>query len=459
MAGSRSAQVRRVGGAFQALAALCLLLGALIGWVAPRADWEFMAALGAPVAGSGVDSNTFLGAALTTLGVIVAILIGYNVAGLQTAGQLMSLALARAMLLSLAPFLLCWTATTGVGLIYLLAPPRYMGQLWQMLLWFAAVVLFMLGYLWMLPWRLSGEYAARWAVDDLRNMPIEDWEAQDGYAVAQSSIAAATTRGDLGTVSAIAQTLGAFLVTARDQRAERDNRYHRGRYRALKNLVTGCAQFAGAAPTAVSYQLGYLAMGALLRAVAIGLPTDDPETDLFTGLLRAIGESPDRIDSFWTGARHALCRRDGHAAPYLLRYWRLYPAWNADEPRAAPRVADGVMRLHGELMQRLARVEDVAAAQDEAARMLADLYRALGDHLPRPIESEHGEAERERLLGLAAALLHALQRRAQALSAIWSDEQRTVAASAYDHALASFTDATDAPAEVARGAEIKQPAD
>ena len=456
MEGSRSAQVRRVGGAFQALAALCLVIGALIGWVAPRAGGGFVASLSAPVAGSGVDSNTFLGAALTTLGVIVAILIGYNVAGLQTAGQLMSLALARAMLLSLAPFLLCWTATTGVGLIYLLAPPRYMGQLWQMLLWFAAVVLFMLGYLWMLPWRLSGEYAARWAVDDLRSIPIEDWEAQDGYAVFQSSIAAATTRGDLGTVRAIAQTLGAFLVTARDPQAERDNRYHRGRYRALKNLVSGCAQFAGAAPTAVSYQLGYLAMGALLRAAAIGLPTDDPETDLFSGLLRGVGESPDRLDSLWTGARHALCRRDGHSAPYLLRYWRLHATWDADEPRAAVRIADGVMRLHGELSQRLARVAGDSAAQDEAARMLADLYRALGDHLRQRIESEHSGAERERLPGLAAALLRRLQERATALSVAWSDEQRAVAASAYAHALASFT---AAPAEAAPAVEIKQPAE
>lgn len=434
MARSRSAQVRSVGGAFQALAALCLVVGSFIGWVAPRAGWGFAAALSAPVAGSGVDSATFLGAALTTLGVIVAILIGYNVAGLQTAGQLMSLALARAMLLSLAPFLLCWTATTGVGLIYLLAPPRYMGQLWQMLLWFAAVVLFMLGYLWMLPWRLSGEYAARWAVDDLRATPIEDWESQDGYTIFQSSIAAATTRGDLGTVRAIAQTLGAFLVTARDIRAERDNRHDRGRYRALKNLVTGSAQFAGAAPTAVSYQLGYVAMGALLRAVAIGLPTDDAEIDLFSGLLRSIGESPDRIESLWAGARHALCRGDAHTAPYLLRYWRLYQTWDAAEPRAAQRIADGVMQLHSEAGLRLAHTEDTARAQADAARLLTDLYRYVGVHLRDRIAADHSGDERERLLGLATALLHAMQRHADAAGEQWSVEQRALISNAYTDA-------------------------
>jgi hypothetical protein len=403
--------------------------------VAPRIGWGFTAALSSPVAGSGVDSTTFLGAALTTLGVIVAILIGYTVAGLQTAGQLMSLALSRAMLLSLAPFLLCWTATTGVGLIYLLAPPRYLGQLWQVLLWFAAVVFFMLGYLWMLPWRLSGEYAARWAVDDLRATPIEEWEAQDGYTVFQSSMAAATTRGDLGTARAIAQTLGAFLVTARDLQAERDNRYERGRYRALKNLVTGCAQFAGGAPTAVSYQLGYVAMGALLRAAAIGLPTDDGETDLFSGLLRSIGESPDRIDSLWTGARHALCRGDAHTAPYLLRYWRLYGAWDATEPRAAQRIAAGLMRLHGDALQRLAHAEDATRAQAEAARMLMDLYRYVGLHLRDRIVADHSGAERKRLLGLATALLCELPKGADIQSTRWSDEQRVAIVDAYNEAL------------------------
>jgi len=441
MAGSRSAQVRSVGGAFQALAALCLVVGALIGWVAPRVGWGFVAALSSPVAGSGVDSTTFLGAALTTLGVIVAILIGYNVAGLQTAGQLMSLALSRAMLLSLAPFLLCWTATTGVGLIYLLAPPRYLGQLWQVLLWFAAVVFFMLGYLWMLPWRLSGEYAARWAVDDLRATPIEEWEAQDGYTVFQSSLAAATTRGDLGTARAIAQRLGAFLVTARDLQAERDNRYDRGRYRALKNLVTGSAQFAGGAPTAVSYQLGYVAMGALLRAVAIGLPTDDGETDLFSGLLRSIGESPDRIDSLWTGARHALCRGDAHTAPYLLRYWRLYGAWDAAEPRATQRIAAGLLRLHGDALQRLAHAEDAAHAQAEAARMLTDLYRYVGVHLRERIAADYSGAERERLLSLASALLGELQEHANAQRQRWSDDQRVAIVDAYNEALARLASA------------------
>ncbi len=405
MALSRSAQVRFIGGFFQALAGLCIGAGIVVGWLLPRAGLVFAAPLSQPVAASGVDSVTFLGAALTTLGVIVAILIGYNVAGLQTAGQLMSLALARAMLLSLAPFLIWWTVTTGVGLVYLLLPPVYMGQLWQMLVWFIAVVLFMLGYLWTLPWRLSSEYAARWAVDDLRAAPIEQWESQDGYDVLQSSMAAATKRGDLGAVRAMAQTLGGFLVEARDPQAERDNRYHRGRYRALKNLVSGSAQFAGAAPTSVAYQLGYVVAGALVRAAAIGLPTTDAETDLYSGLLRAIGDNPDRIDSLWTGARHALCRGDARTAPYLLTYWRLHRAWDATEPRATQRLADGLMRLHGDLLRALLRTEPSEQAQSEAARMLTDLYRYIAGYLRERIEKEYSGDERARLLGLTIALL------------------------------------------------------
>ncbi|HEX8997525.1 MAG TPA: hypothetical protein VF812_15970 [Ktedonobacterales bacterium] len=441
MALSRSAQVRLVGGLFQTLAVVCIVVGALVGWVLPRAGLAFMAALSRPVAASGVDSITFLGASLTTLGVIVAILIGYNVAGLQTAGQLMSLALARAMLLSLAPFLLCWTATTGVGLVYLLLPPVYVGQLWQMLVWFGAVVFFMLGYLWTLPWRLSGEYAARWAVDDLRAAPIAQWESQDGYDVLQSSTAAATTRGDLGGVRAMAQTLGGFLVTARDMEAERDNRFDRGRYRALKNLLSGCAQFAGAAPTSVAYQLGHVAAGTLVRAAAIGLPTGGPEYDLFSGLLRGIGDSPDRIDSLWAGARHALFRGDARTDPYLLMYWRLYPTWDSADPRVTQRIADGLMRLHAGALQTLQRAEDVTQAQTEAAHMLDDLYRYVASYLRERIEKHHAGAERDRLLALAANLLSQLHANALGPDATWSVERRGELAAAFDRYQAAFASA------------------
>ena len=73
-----------------------------------------------------------------------------------------------------------------------------------------SVVLFMIAYLWNLPWRLSGEYAARWAIRDLRGKPVANWESQDGFAVLQAGISGANARADLGTTRAMTATLGAY---------------------------------------------------------------------------------------------------------------------------------------------------------------------------------------------------------------------------------------------------------
>ena len=100
---------------------------------------------------------------------IIAVVIGFNATTLQIAGQAHSLSLVRAILLSLTPFLLCWSLTTGMALIYFLLPSIYIAQLWQMLCWFAAVVILMVAYLWDLPWRLSGDYVASWAIRGLRS--------------------------------------------------------------------------------------------------------------------------------------------------------------------------------------------------------------------------------------------------------------------------------------------------
>lgn len=432
MAHSRSTQVRRVSGVLQVLAVVGIVIGICVGWLLPHMAGPVTAPLRETVAAAHVETTTFLGSALTTLGVIVAILIGYNVAGLQTAGQLLSLALARAMLLSLAPFLLWWTVTTGVGLVYLLAPPVYMGQLWQILVWFAAVVLFMLSYLWALPWRLSGDYAAHWAVDDLTGTPIEDWESQDGYDVLQSSMASATSRGDLGVVRAITSTLGAFLVTASDPTAEEQNTYHRARFRALKNLVSGCAQFTGAAPTAVSYQLGFITAGALLRSIAIGLPIGEHDASLFSGILRPISESPERHESLWTGMRHALCRGDASTAPYLLRYWRHYPQWEVDDPRTTVAVADGLMRLHAEMMVNFERLNDTNEVGGEAAHLLEDFYTYIAGYLRLRIMKEQADPDRARLLKLAEQLLLHLHERALVASETWGEDERGRLITAYE---------------------------
>jgi hypothetical protein len=110
----------------------------LIGWFAPWAssNVSFLQIFRTPLSISGhtIDINAFLGAYITALAVIIAVLIGYNTSTLQIAGQLHSPALIRAILLSLAPFLICWSLTTYVALGYFIVPPTLVAQLIQLLL-------------------------------------------------------------------------------------------------------------------------------------------------------------------------------------------------------------------------------------------------------------------------------------------------------------------------------------
>src|SRR4029078_1460190 len=155
MRGWRLGGTPAIGVITTSVGVLLLVLGALVGWVFPHLnDWfpslldmlPFAREALTPVAASGIDPAPIVGADLTTLAVIIAVLIGYNVAALQIAGQTLSLALTRAILLTMGPLLLIWTGVTFVALVYLMAP-LYLGQLWQTLLWFGAVVLFMIAYI------------------------------------------------------------------------------------------------------------------------------------------------------------------------------------------------------------------------------------------------------------------------------------------------------------------------
>ncbi|HLJ79973.1 MAG TPA: hypothetical protein VKT52_00720, partial [Ktedonobacterales bacterium] len=141
----RTGSVRVTARLLTAAGLVLLLVGAAIGWVAPRLpnSVPFGGQAHTLVARAGIDTGGYLGADITALAVIIAVIIGFNATTLQIAGQTHSLALVRVILLSLTPFLLCWSVTTGVALIYFLLPPVYAAQLWQMLLWFAAVVTLM----------------------------------------------------------------------------------------------------------------------------------------------------------------------------------------------------------------------------------------------------------------------------------------------------------------------------
>lgn len=438
------------------LGAILLVVGGLAGWVVPAVGGSAAQTLSldTPLSGLKLDVSSYLGADITALAVIIAVLIGFNVAGLQIAGQALSLSLVRAWLLSLTPFLLCWSLTTTVALAYFLEPPTVMGQLWQVLLWFGAVVLLMIGYLWNLPWQLSGEYAAAWALRALKGRPIRDWESLDGYSVVQTGVATASGRGELVTVRVMCMAIGDFLARIRDARAERENTYDRRRYRALKNLLSGSAQHIDSPPNAIAYYMGHLTAGALLQAAAVGHPVGDAKLDLFSGLFRAIGGERDRVDPLWTGMRHALCRTGPHGDPYLLTYWREHQSWPADDARRTQRIAGGIVLMHahcwralranaerspasgvptGELVAQAGestQVADETIAAD--ALLLIDLYRDLGTHLPQEMASGGSRAARR---GLDTLPLHLLEGVHQLAQDVWfpraTPEDRDAVSAAY----------------------------
>jgi hypothetical protein len=393
MGGWGTGMVRGTARTLTVIGALLLVAGGLAGWLWPTMTPALPAAAAArtPLALLHLDVSGYLGADITALAVIIAVVIGFNATTLQIAGQAHSLALVRVILLSLTPFLLCWTLTTGVALLYFLLPPAYVGQLWQILLWFAAVVVLMVAYLWELPWRLSGQYIGLWAIRRLAACPIERWETLDSYAALQTAVAAASLRGDLGTVQAITSVLGRFLAGAHDFAAANDATYRHRRYRVLKNLLSGCVQNVAQAPNAVAYRLGFVQAGVLLQAIACGHQPTDPDHDLFTGVVRAARAAPERLNPLWTGTRHALCLGE-HERPYLLSYWTGHRAWTSDDPRRVTLVADGLAWIHSAFWRELRTAWAAREADAEAVQMLDDLYRYIAHHLARRVlrERHHG---------------------------------------------------------------------
>jgi len=428
----RSRSIHQISIIFSAVGISLLVAGILIGWFAPWASKtvSFLQIFRTPLSISGpyIDINAFLGAYITALAVIIAVLIGYNTSTLQIAGQLHSPALIRAILLSLAPFLICWSLTTYVALAYFIVPPTLVSQLIQLLLWFGAVVLLMIGYLWNLPWRLSGEHAALWSIRELRKKPMHQWESADGYAILQTGIVSAVTRSDLGTVHTMTLMIGDFLSSTYQ---ESTNHFDRERYRAVKDLLSGCMQNVASAPNIVAYHLGIVAAGALLQGVAVGIAYD-PERDLFSGVFRALRTEPGRLDPLWTGMRHGLCRKETHGDPYLVRYWRFHRSWDADDPRRIQFIAEMLVRFHMRCWRELAigyyrernsvntslngestssvhpSLWNVEEANSEAAGMLADLYRDIAKYLAPEVAHISHSADNASLHDLPMQLLETI---------------------------------------------------
>lgn len=403
----RLVAVRRTPRLLTGIGVFLLVAGALLGWAVPRLAIRlaFLPSARALIDGSTIDRSAFLGADITALAVIIAVVIGFNATTLQIAGQTHSLALVRAILLSLTPFLGCWSLTTGVALIYFLLPPVYLLQFWQMLFWFAAVVVLMVAYLWELPWRLSGQYVALWALAGLGKTPVHDWESLDSYSALQTAVSAACVRGDLGTIRSITLAIGRFLIDMHDPKAEATPSYDRGRYRALKNLLSGCAQHASDAPNAAAYQLGYALAGIMLQAVAVGHPMDDADHDLYSGIFREFHATPERLNPLWTGMRHALCRLVPDGEPYLIQFWMGRPRWPSDDMRRVIHIAEGIAAFHASCWRELRATWPSASAAAEARDMVDDLYSDLSTHLGKIIAHGKRHSTTLRLPDFPLALL------------------------------------------------------
>ena len=393
-----------------------LLIGAFAGWVLPHVSTTgWLALFRRPLTTTHVDVTGYLSADITAMAVIIAVVIGFNAASLQIAGLTHSLALVRVLLRSLWPFLACWMLSTTVALSYFLLPPVYQGQLWQTLLWFLSVILLMLAYLWELPWRLSGQHAGRWSIRVLRRHPLAGWENLDAYSALQSAISGATARGDLGTVRDLCLELGQFLTATPMPEPGGDPMSDRHQYRALKNLLSGCAQHAGDAPNAVAYYLGYVEAGVILKAVESHHDFTDTEHTLVSGLLRSIHGKPEKINSLWTGTRHALCLADRGSYPLLLQFWRMHDSWQPDDTRLVADVAQALISLHSGYWRELLTEESAGEADAESVQMLLDLYRYVAIHLGRQVAASQPAKSAVRYLESTVSLLdkcHTLAMRA-----------------------------------------------
>lgn len=348
----------------------------LLAVISPLAD---MMRASASANGSGL--MVFLGADVTALAVIIAILIGYNVAALQIAAQTVSVGLTRAVLFSLVGFVVGWIISTATVLVYLMNPPVYEGQYWQVAVWFAAISLLVLAYMWELPLRLTGTYAAKWSFKNLRHTSLSDWQVADGFAVLQAGIAAATRRVDIATVRTMDILLGDFLSSVCDRGAENQPGFNRDRYWVLYNLLSGCAQGSDTAPTTVSYTLGFVAAGTLLQAVAIGHPVSDPRTNVFGGLSENVNSPPNNIISLWAGVRYGLCRHGARRDPFLVRYWQTHARWRTKEDRRFKHVAEGLVLLYQDCWRRLNITLTSGEANEQAVILLTELYRYIAEYL------------------------------------------------------------------------------
>lgn len=394
---------RRMGLTLLAWATLLLVAGIVIGWLAPQIATldPRLAFLAAPP--EAVDLSAYLGADVTAISILIAVVVGVSGGAFQAAGR-SSLRQAWQSLGSFVAFFTISALSLVVALIYLLHRPLYAVQLWQIFVWFIAILFYTLNYLWWGMLNGSRDYATFQALEQLRRTPIARWQELDGYSGLQLALATTSAEGDLSAVHFTAVNLGGFLARQLDPKAEAQNAYSRERYRALKNLLSGSVQNAAEAPNAVSYDLGFVTAGILLQGIATGMPADDPEHDLFTGVFRTLRETPERINPLFTGVRHALCRGYPGADPFLATYWLGHRRWPLDDPRRVGRVATYLARIHADCW-RVLRAGAPSTADAEVAHLLDDLYRDVAHYLGPRLAREKQRPSGARLGDLALGFL------------------------------------------------------
>jgi hypothetical protein len=136
---------------------------------------------------------------------------------------------------------------------------------------------------------------------------------------------------------------------------------------------------------------------------------DYPDSNLYSGLLRALPKNPEYVNALWTGFRHALCREGDRGEAYLLRYWREHARWDMTDERNVAQVAKGVARLHTNCWETLQTTLGAEEAEVEAVAMLDDLYRYITTYL---LQEAKRDRQAARLTSLASQLRDVVHQRA-----------------------------------------------
>jgi len=398
-------------------AAALLLFGMAAGWLIPElpdsVTSPIVAYLRTPLAQGNLNIGPILGAGIATFTVVNAVLISY-VSASQYANRAFSAVLGRLYLLGLLPLLTVFGLIIAITMLYLMMPPTFVGQIWEFILWYFALVILLIAAVMELPDRLSERYVALWAIRWLRDAPVEAWIANKGYAILQAGTTAAITRVEVGFMRSMAFPLGAFLSSRVEADKDAADIGTAERLRPIRDLVSALGSPLAQAPTAFAYCAGSIIAGASLELAANPAAADMMQTDVFDDFVRALSGAPDRFESLWAGMQHSLCRRGVHGEPYLLRYWTAHIRWSKDDARRVHRVAHVIVALLAKWQE--VRLRQAGARQGGAKtpQMIDDLCLDIEQGLMNQVVHHTNAAKRAEMV----EMLHSLVRDIRATAAV-----------------------------------------